>query len=292
VVIITETNVPHAENISYFGDGHNEAHMVYNFTLPPLLMHSLHRQSVCKLTEWARSLKLPSDEVCFFNFTASHDGVGVRPLQGIVSDEAIEELARIASDHGGFVSMRDNGDGTRSPYEINCNYFDFATSPDAADDLRVQRFMLTQAVMLAMPGVPGIYYHSLIGSENDRAAAVESGINRRINRAKLNADDVSRQLQEPGTIRSKVATRYRRLLAVRQNEAAFDPFGDAEYDCQGPVFVIRRHSDSGNLWAVHNFSDAAAPVGGLPNQLTDVVTGETVDGTALNLQPFEYRWLK
>ncbi len=292
VVIITETNVPHAENVSYFGDGHNEAHMVYNFTLPPLLMHSLHRQSVCKLTEWARSLTLPSEEVCFFNFTASHDGVGVRPLQGIVSDQAIGELARIACDHGGFVSMRDNGDGTQSPYEINCNYFDFATSPDAPDDLRVQRFMLTQAVMLAMPGVPGIYYHSLIGSENDRRAAIESGINRRINRAKLDADDVSRQLRDPATIRSKVATRYKHLLSVRQRETAFDPFGDAGYDCQGPVFVIRRLSDAGTLWAVHNFSDAPAPVDGLPDRLTDVVTGETVEGTEFHLQPFEYRWLK
>jgi len=292
VVIITETNVPHAENVSYFGDGTDEAHMVYNFTLPPLLMYSLHRQNVCKLTEWAGGLKLPSDEVCFFNFTASHDGVGVRPLQGIVSDEAINDLAQIAVDHGGFVSMRDNGDGTQSPYEINCNYFDFATPPEADDDSRVQRFMLTQAVMLAMPGVPGIYYHSLIGSQNDRDAAIESGINRRINRAKLQLTTLTSELNDPSTIRHRVATRYKQLLAARQADAAFDPYGTATYDCQGPVFLIRRASDEGTVWAVHNFSGDITTVAGLPDQMIDLVTGDAIEGPTLKLQPFEYRWLK
>ena len=292
VVIITETNVPHLENVSYFGDGTNEAHMVYNFTLPPLLMHSLHRQNVCTLTQWARGLKLPSDRVCFFNFTASHDGVGVRPLQGIVSDDEILDLANIAIEHGGFVSMRSNGDGTQSPYEINCNYLDFATSPQADVDLRVQRFLLTQSVMLAMPGVPGIYYHSLIGSENDRQAAIDSGINRRINRAKLDYAELATELSDPSSLRHKVSTRYKQLLAARQDQTALDPFGDAQYDCQGPVFLIRRDADGDCVWIVHNFSDGVAPVGGLPDLMTDLMTGQAVDGTTLQLQPFEYRWLK
>ena len=42
VMLITETNVPHEDNISYFGDGHNEAQLVYNFALPPLMLHTLH----------------------------------------------------------------------------------------------------------------------------------------------------------------------------------------------------------------------------------------------------------
>lgn len=292
VVIITETNVPHVENISYFGNGDDEAHMVYNFTLPPLLMHSLHRQDVCTLTDWARGLKLPSDQVCFFNFTASHDGVGVRPLQGIVSDDEILELANVAIRHGGFVSMRDNGDGTQSPYEINCNYLDFATAPDQPDELRVRRFLLTQAVMLAMPGVPGIYYHSLIGSENDRQAALDSGINRRVNRAKLDYRELATALDDSSTLRHQVCTAYKRLLAARVGEPAFDPYGPAEYDCQGPVFVIRRMAKDQTVWALHNFSDRCVPVSGLPASLVDLVTGQTVDGTTLQLQPFEYRWLK
>lgn len=292
LVIITETNVPHEENISYFGDGHNEAHMVYNFTLPPLLMHSLHQQDVGVLTRWAKGLTLPGDQTCFFNFTASHDGVGVRPLQGIVSDEEINQLAEIARAHGGFVSMRDNGDGTQSPYEINCNYFDFATSPDAADEERVQRFLLTQSVMLAMPGVPGIYYHSIVGSENDRQAAIDSKINRRINRAKLDYDQLVGELSDEGTIRHKVFNRYREMLAVRKAQPAFAPHGDAEYDCQGPVFMIRRGHGDGAVVALHNFSASTATVDSMPNASTDLLTGQTLTGPSLELQPFEFRWLK
>lgn len=292
VVIITETNVPHEENISYFGDGTNEAHMVYNFTLPPLVMHSLHKQSVCELTRWAKTLTLPSDQVCFFNFTASHDGVGVRPLQGIVSDQAVEELASIARTHGGFVSMRDNGDGTQSPYEINCNYFDFATDPNEPDELRIDRFLLTQSVMLAMPGVPGIYYHSLVGSENDRESAIESGINRRINRAKIDYTSLKNQLVDPGSLRSRVFARYKRMLEIRGSLPAMNPYGDAAYDCRGPVFVIKRSSGDQTLFALHNFSDRSQTVDDLPEVLVDVFTNEPLLNRQCELAPFEFRWLR
>ncbi|OYP34026.1 alpha-amylase family glycosyl hydrolase [Rhodopirellula sp. MGV] len=297
VAIITETNVPHKENISYFGDGTDEAHLVYNFTLPPLLMYSLHQQSVDTLTQWAKSLVLPSDQVCFFNFTASHDGVGVRPLQGIVENDEINQLAEIARDHGGFVSMRDNGDGTQSPYEINCNYFDFATDPAMPDDTRVQRFLLTQSVMLAMPGVPGIYYHSVIGSENDRQAAIDSGINRRINRAKLNLRQLAGELDQQESIRGKVFGRYKAMLHARGEHAAFDPFGKAEYESSGPVFVITRTADELTLFAAHNFSDQQQVILLPSGELTDALTGEcfgsrSTEECAVTLQPFEFKWLK
>ncbi|MCD0461386.1 alpha-amylase family glycosyl hydrolase [Roseiconus lacunae] len=296
VAIITETNVPHEENISYFGNGSNEAHLVYNFTLPPLLMYSLHRQNVDTLTRWASSLDLPGDRTCFFNFTASHDGVGVRPLQGIVSTEAIEELAEIARSHGGFVSMRDNGDGTQSPYEINCNYFDFATDPSSSDSVRVQRFLLTQSVMLTMPGVPGIYYHSIVGSENDRQAAIDSKINRRINRAKLHYPSLAAELERPDTIRSQVFNRYKTMLTARGGEPLLAPFVAAEYHSAGPVFVIRRSNDGGTLFAVHNFSDSDEAITLPGEKLTDLLTGQQLgsgsDVTSITLQPFEFRWLR
>ncbi|MEO1525972.1 MAG: alpha-amylase family glycosyl hydrolase [Planctomycetota bacterium] len=285
-VIITETNVPHEENISYFGDGSNEAHMVYNFTLPPLLMHSLHKQDVEVLTSWAQSLKLPSDEVCFFNFTASHDGVGVRPLQGIVSDDEIRELADIAVRHGGFVSMKDNGDGTESPYEINCNYLDFATAPDASTDERIQRFLLTQSVMLAMPGVPGIYYHSLLGSQNDLQAAIDSGINRRVNRAKLQLNELVKEITDETSLRSRVLSRYKAMLDARSSDPAFDPYGRAEYRNEGGVFVIRRD----NVTTLHNFTDRHSTVE-LGTASNDLLTGETLP-EHVELGPFEFRWLK
>jgi sucrose phosphorylase len=292
VVIITETNVPHEENVSYFGNGHNEAHMVYNFTLPPLLMYSLHKQDISVLTDWARGLTLPSDEVCFFNFTASHDGVGVRPLQRILSDQEVEWLAEIARRHGGFVSMRDNGDGTQSPYEINCNYLDFATPPDADSELRADRFLLTQSVMLAMPGVPGIYYHSLIGSENDRQAALDSGINRRINRAKVDYGTLRDQLGDVESLRGKVFSRYKRLLEIRQQQPAFDPFAAATFQARGPVFVITRGSPDQPVVTLHNFSEQTIEISDLGELSTDLISGEPIQSSPITVKPFEFRWLK
>lgn len=288
LAIISETNVPHEENISYFGDGHNEAHLVYNFTLPPLVMHSLHQQDVSQLTAWAQSLKMPSDRVCFFNFTASHDGVGVRPLQGIVSDREIHELADHARENGGFVSMKDNGDGTQSPYEINCNYFDFATNPSEPDELRVQRFLLTQSVMLAMPGVPGVYYHSLVGSQNDRQAAIDSGINRRINRAKLDYAELARELEVPESIRNAVFSRYKNMLMVRSQHECFDPYGEAAYRFEGAVFIIER---ADGFLALHNFSDQTVSIHTAAGA-RDLLTDTTISEGHIELKPFQYRWLK
>ena len=124
VRLITETNVPHTENMSYFGDGTNEAHLIYNFALPPLVLYTLQNGDAGPLSAWASGLTLPSQQVTFFNFLASHDGIGVTPLRGLLPESAIEELARRTLAQGGLVSYRSNPDGSQSPYELNINYFD------------------------------------------------------------------------------------------------------------------------------------------------------------------------
>jgi sucrose phosphorylase len=128
VHLITETNVPHADNISYFGDGTNEAQLVYNFALPPLTLHTFHTGNAQVLSNWAKTLTLPSDKTTFFNFLASHDGVGLNPARGILSNEEIDALVNKTLAHGGLVSYKNNSDGSQSPYEMNVNYFD-ALSP-------------------------------------------------------------------------------------------------------------------------------------------------------------------
>ncbi len=121
VVLLTETNVPHEENVSYFGAG-DEAHMVYQFSLPPLLLHALMNGDTSHLTRWAASLgELPAG-CTYFNFTASHDGIGMRPLQGIIPDKELSKLAKRVKQLGGHVSTKANSDGTESPYELNITY--------------------------------------------------------------------------------------------------------------------------------------------------------------------------
>jgi glycosidase len=165
-ILITETNVPHAENISYFGDGTNEAHLVYNFALPPLTLHAFHTGDARALTRWASELTLPSRQVTFFNFLASHDGIGLNPARGILRDDEIDALVARTIAHGGLVSYKANSDGTSSPYELNINYFDALNDPNAREslDTQIDRFVCAHAIMLALVGVPGIYFHSLFGS--------------------------------------------------------------------------------------------------------------------------------
>jgi len=161
VRLITETNVPHADNISYFGDGTNEAQLVYNFALPPLVLHSVATGNAEKLTRWAALLELPSAQTTFFNFLASHDGIGMNPARGILSQAEIDALVKRATDHGGFVSYKHNSDGSKSPYELNITYFDALSNPAAGEpeDTQIKRFLVAHALMFALSGVPGVYFH-------------------------------------------------------------------------------------------------------------------------------------
>ena len=77
-LLLTETNVPHDENVSYFGDG-DEAHMVYQFSLPPLLLDAFLNEDALPLKRWLANLQSPPAGATYFNFTASHDGVGSPP---------------------------------------------------------------------------------------------------------------------------------------------------------------------------------------------------------------------
>ncbi|SVD07509.1 uncharacterized protein METZ01_LOCUS360363, partial [marine metagenome] len=159
VLILTETNVPHEENVSYFGKG-DEAHAVYQFTLPPLLLHGLLRGTAKHLSSWAAQLSSPPRGCHFLNFTASHDGIGVRPLEGILPKQEIWDLAEEVEKKGGFVSMRKLEDGSESPYELNSTFYSALSDPKD-EALGEARFLCSQSVALAMRGIPAVYFHSL-----------------------------------------------------------------------------------------------------------------------------------
>ena len=278
VMLITETNVPHRDNVSYFGDGTNEAQLVYNFALPPLVLHSVATGSAEALSRWAAAPETPSQDVAFFNFLASHDGIGVNPVRGILSEGEIDSLVERAAAHGGFVSYKHNADGSKSPYELNINYFDALSDPTSDDPLEVQiaRFVVPHAVMLAMPGVPGIYFHSLFGSRGDRAGAEASGISRRVNRQKLSRAELESELADAASLRARVLHEVRALLARRRTSSAFHPSGRHQVlELDPRVFGVRRTSPDGkeSVLCLHN------------------VSAEPVETMRQVLGPFEARWL-
>jgi sucrose phosphorylase len=257
ILLVTETNVPHAENISYFGNGRNEADMVYNFALPPLLAYTMQRGNTRKLREWAQGLTLPSDKVSFFNFTASHDGCGLRPVADILDEEEITALVEMVKRRGGYISYRDAEEGKKVPYELNASYIDIVSDPEESVDVRTAKMVLTQAVALAMPGVPGIYFHSLVGSTGDREAVERSGEPRAINRQKFTYDALAEELEREGSLRNGLFTKYAKLLRTRADEPLFHPHMTCSFPDMGDaLFAIERVSFDGEkkLLALYNFT--------------------------------------
>ncbi|MAU02065.1 MAG: sugar phosphorylase [Anaerolineaceae bacterium] len=291
VALITETNIPHQENIAYFGNGRNEAQMVYNFSLPPLILHTFHTGNARQLSRWAASLELPSDRVTFFNFCASHDGIGLTPARGILSDAEIEAMAERVQALGGFVSYKANGDGSQSAYELNISYLNALAVPaaDESDDLIARRFLAAQAIMLALRGVPGIYFHSLFGSQNWREGVQQTGRNRSINRQKLQREQLEQELKSG--LRQKVFSGYCELLKLRTAEKAFHPIGDQTILKLHPaVFAILRGHQREQLLCLHNVSADTVSVK-LPLAGVELLT-DTAVAHHITLAPYQIAWIK
>jgi glycosidase len=224
VMLITETNVPHADNIRYFGDGADEAQMVYNFALPPLILHTFHTGNARAFVEWAAALKAPSSATAFFNFLASHDGIGVVPARGLLSENEIQALVDRALAHGGKVSCKSNPDGSQSPYELNITLFDALNDPRQPDpELDIRRFLASQIIMLTLAGVPAIYAHSLFGSRNCHACVEKTGRARSINREKFQRAALEAELADEKSLKNRVFSAYKNLLRARRSHAEFHP---------------------------------------------------------------------
>lgn len=278
VRLITETNVNHRDNLSYFGDGTNEAQLIYNFALPPLVLHSFLSADSSILSDWAAELQTPSKETTFFNFLASHDGIGLNPIQDILSPTQINDLVNCTLAHGGKISYKHNSNGSQSPYEMNINYFDALSDPNSPEpaELQVKRFLAAQSIMLSLRGLPGIYFHSLFGSQNWSEGITLQGQNRAINRQKLTLAELDDALQTPGSLRAQVFTGYRKLLLKRAASPSFHPQAKQEILRLGrSIFAVLRTSIEGNkkVLCLHN------------------LTAETQQAGTWTLPPYETLWL-
>ncbi len=296
-LLITETNVPHKENISYFGDGHDEAQMVYNFTLPPLLLYTIAKEDATQLTQWARSLGNFSKTNAFFNFTASHDGIGVRPLEGILPSEIVAELAGFVMKNGGRVSYKKNADGSESPYELNITYVDALSRKTPDGDSRLaSRFLASQAIQFVFPGVPASYIHSILGSRNWKEGVMKTGRARSINREMLDADCVLGQIRDPGSFRSKIFYPTIEMMKTRREQRAFHPNAAFEVlDLDPRIFGLIRIAGNQRIYAITNISSEPVCISlsktGAPLKMQDLISGRRYPSRALALSPYQYLWL-
>ncbi|KAB2902861.1 MAG: sugar phosphorylase [Anaerolineae bacterium] len=294
VILITETNVPHEENISYFGNGANEAQMVYNFTLPPLLLYSIITGGVHKLAAWMNTLSTPSPQTTFFNFTASHDGIGVRPVEGILEPSELERLVHHVQNNSGRISYKNNPDGSRSPYELNITYVDAIGGVDGPSDVQIRRFMLSQAVKFALAGVPAVYIHSLLGSHNNIEGMLRTGHNRTINRARLDARLIRGELNDPTSFRGRIFRMHVELLNARSKSPAFHPKAEQKATAlhNGRVLMLEREAETEKIVALYNFTGQPQAVQLAIPPAVDLLTGKPFPDGEVTLAPYGFHWLR
>lgn len=291
VQIITETNVPHAENVSYFGDGAiREAQAVYQFPLPPLVLHSLATGDASLLTQWAATIGEPlGPGRTYFNFLSSHDGVGLRPLEGFVDDAGLARLLDLTTEAGGEVSYRSLPDGSQRPYELNSTWFDLMAAGHDAD-AAIARHLASHAIAFALPGLVGLYVHSLFGTGNDREGFALTGRNRTLNRRKFGLRELEEELADPASTTRRVFDGMTRLIAVRRSSDAFSPEAPYRMLDEGPgVFAIERRAGTERARVYVDVTGGGATIS-LDEPWRDLETGEAV--TAVDVAPFTSRWLR
>jgi sucrose phosphorylase len=250
VALVTETNVPHKDNISYLGDGTDEAQMVYNFALPPLVLHTFQTGDCTELGGWAATLSKIADTATYLNFLDSHDGIGVLGAQDILAPQQIEAMIDQVQRHGGLVSHRTTSDGSKSPYEMNITWYSALNPEDGTEDpdLQVDRFVASRSIALVLAGVPGIYLPSLIGSRNDQESIAKGEEARSINRPKVHEEALLELLSDPNTTAYKIARRFDQLIEKRIECRAFHPNSRQRILAINPhVFAVLRQGQADHL---------------------------------------------
>ncbi len=289
VRLITETNVPHEENVSYFGDG-DEAHMVYQFSLAPLLLYSYVFGDASYLTTWAARLSPPPPGTTYLNFIASHDGIGLRPLEGLIPEENVNRLVARMHDQGGFVTLRDAGDQQR-PYEINIALF-------SAFDESLPAYLAAHTLLLSFQGMPALYIHSLLATTNDLDLVEQTGRTRSINRGHWQLEHLQARLADPESPQAQMLAHCRRVMACREAQPALAPEAEQAVSPGPPgVFLLRRSCPDQSLIIAASMLDTpqevpthgtGLPAGRFADRLTDA---EIEVGETLALAPYQVLWL-
>ena len=223
-IIITETNLPEKENLSYFGKN-DEANWIYNFSLPPLLIHAFLFENSSYLNKWSKKLPNAKLQNSYLNFIASHDGIGMRPTEGILNERSLNNFLKRLKKNGSKFSYRKVQNKSKKVYEANITVFDALKKSDADPNGKffLERYIAAHAIMISFEGVPAIYFNSLFGKSNDEAKYVITGNNRDINRYKWNYENITKNLKDKNSKQSIFYQNLGKLLEIKRKQKAFHP---------------------------------------------------------------------
>jgi sucrose phosphorylase len=309
-LLLTETNVPHDENVSYFGSGRDEAHMVYQFPLAPLTLSAFHLADTLQLQEWLTTITTPSAETTFLNFLGSHDGIGLRPAEGLLTPSEIQQLCDLAQAHGGGVSYRSHPDGSQTPYELNTVFFDALNPIGSTESLSrlMSRHLAAQSILLSLAGMPAVYVQALFGSRNWHEGVKKTKRLRTINRQKFDRATLEAELDDPGSLRHAAFTSLCKRIAVRIREPAFHPSGAQRVIASPPSMLAFERSaidESSHVLCVHNVTGRpqvfeASKSDGLTVQdkLVDLISPERTARVdqhgrlSIPIEPYGVAWMR
>ena len=308
VAVITETNVPHKDNVSYFGNGYDEAHMVYNFALPPLVLYTFYRGDATDITKWARALKVDSDAATFFNFLDSHDGIGLMGVKEILSRDEIDFIIERAKSQGALISHKMTEERKEEPYEINSTWWSAINGDGNREEIefQVRRYVATRSIALVIPGVPGIYVHGALGTPNDHELARKTGVNRDVNRGSIDSKDFEVKSNAPNSKRRLLRDYSSRIFLNRSRQRAFHPQGDQRVIALSPdLFAVLRTSPEGDehIFCLTNVTGRESHI---EVSLSDLKVAEEEwfdlinerewvaeeNRLSIRLQPYDILWLK
>jgi glycosidase len=308
VALLTETNVPHKDNVSYFGNGHDEAHMVYNFALPPLVLYTFYKGDATAISEWAQHMRAPSNMTTFFNILDTHDGIGLMGVKEILPKEEIDFIIERAKGLGAYISYKMTEARTEEPYEINTTWWGAINGDHNEEDigLQVKRYLASRSLALVLQGVPGHYAHGAIGSANDHELVEKTHVKRDVNRAVIHVENLMEEAKNPDSKISHLAVQSPKLNLTRTRERAFHPQGGQKVLMISPhVFTVLRTSPEGDTHIL-TMTNVANKTCGLEMLLADICLEETrwydllskaeyvasSGKLSLVLQPYDVVWLK
>ncbi len=300
-LIITETNIPSHENLTYFGNN-NEAHCIYNFSLAPLLIHAVVSGNSFYLKKWSRGMPPAQENNSYLNFLSTHDGIGMRPVEGILPENEIQKYFNFFKKQGGLFSYRTNA-GKKSVYEVNITLLEaFKECYNGKDKFVLERFILAHTILFSMEGIPAIYIQNYLGSKNDNAKVKKTNSFRSINRRNWNFDSLVKIFQNKSNINSKILHSLNRLMVLRKKQIAFHP-NATQFTLQlGDIFfgIWRQSIDrSQSIFCISNLTNVKQKISLLDinlistNNWFDILSNKKIKniGDELLFKPYQTFWI-
>lgn len=188
---------------------------VYDFALPPLVLHALEFGRSGPLLNWLS--QRPNNAVTVLD---THDGIGIIDIgadatdrkgsPGLVPPDELNELVERIHKNSGGQSRQATGAAASNLdlYQVNCTFFDALGRDDAA-------YLIARAIQFFVPGIPQVYYVGLLAGENDMTLLDRTKVGRDINRHYYSREEVLKDLGKP------VVQKLVELIKLRNTHAAF-----------------------------------------------------------------------